>query len=45
MGETAMLIWIIILGLYFLPAVIASARDHHNVGSIAIINIFLGGRS
>jgi T4 superinfection immunity protein len=36
-----MLIWTI-LGLYFLPAVVASARGHHNSGSIFVLNLFLG---
>ena len=33
---------IIILALYFVPVIIACCREHHNVGSIAIINVFLG---
>ncbi|HRF12582.1 MAG TPA: superinfection immunity protein [Candidatus Accumulibacter phosphatis] len=27
---------------YFLPWIIAWARDHHQIGAIAIVNIFLG---
>ena len=32
----------IILGVYFLPTIIASQRGVTNLGSIAVINIFLG---
>lgn len=28
--------------LYFLPTVIAGARGHHQLGAIAVIDIFLG---
>jgi len=34
-------LWIL-LALYFLPALIAAARHHHNAGSIFIIDLFLG---
>jgi uncharacterized paraquat-inducible protein A len=34
-------IWIL-LALYFLPAIVASARGHHNSGSIFVLNLFLG---
>jgi hypothetical protein len=27
---------------YFLPSFIASSRKHHNMNSIAVINLFLG---
>jgi hypothetical protein len=33
---------LIILLLYFLPALWAVKRGHHNAGSIFIINLFLG---
>ena len=32
----------IVLGLYFLPTIIASQRGVTNLGSIAVINLFLG---
>src|ERR1700680_252039 len=35
------MIWIL-LALYFLPAIVASARGHHNSGSIFVLNLFLG---
>lgn len=28
--------------LYFLPAIVASIRDHVNVNSISVLNLFLG---
>jgi hypothetical protein len=34
-------IWII-LGLFFVPAIVASARGHHNSGSVFVLNFFLG---
>src|SRR5712664_854512 len=34
-------LWILLI-LYFLPALIAGARHHHNAGSIFIIDLFLG---
>jgi hypothetical protein len=36
-----MLLWIL-LGFYFLPALIAGSRGHHNSGSIFVLNLFLG---
>ena len=33
---------LVLIGLYFLPAIIAASRDHHQIGSIVIINIYLG---
>jgi hypothetical protein len=33
---------ILILALYFVPIIVACCREHHNVGSIAVINVFLG---
>jgi hypothetical protein len=35
-----MVLWI--LAVYFAPILVAGMRGHHNVGSIAVINIFLG---
>jgi hypothetical protein len=34
------MLWI--LALYFAPVIVAAMRGYHNVGSIAVINIFLG---
>lgn len=28
--------------LYFVPLMVASKRKHHQIGAIAVINIFLG---
>ncbi len=33
---------IIAIGLYFLPAIIAAARQTHNSTGILLLNIFLG---
>jgi len=33
---------LIIVALYFLPALIAAARSHHNATAIALLNLFLG---
>jgi hypothetical protein len=30
------------VALYFLPTIIAVWRDHHNVGTIGVVNLFLG---
>ena len=30
------------VGIYFLPAIFASYRDHHQANAIAILNLFLG---
>jgi hypothetical protein len=32
----------ILLAIYFLPWIIAANRNHHQVGAIAIIDVFLG---
>ena len=34
-------IWFLAI-LYFLPAIVASVRKHHNQNAIAVLNIFLG---
>ena len=36
------LIFIIALGLYFVPTIIASSRNHRNAGAIVALNIFAG---
>jgi hypothetical protein len=38
----AILIFIIVIGLYFLPSIVAVARKVTNQGSVAVINFFLG---
>ncbi|SEC87522.1 T4 immunity holin family protein [Burkholderia sp. WP9] len=32
----------LLLALYFLPAIIALSRKHHNAGAIIIVNLFFG---
>jgi hypothetical protein len=37
--------WILILiglFLYFIPAIVARRREHHNAGAITVLNVFLG---
>ncbi len=31
-----------VLALYFLPAIIANRRNHHNENAIAVLNLLLG---
>ena len=38
----ALFVTVLMIGLYFLPAIIAYRRDVPNKGSVAVINIFLG---
>jgi hypothetical protein len=38
----ALVLFVILLALYFLPALIAASRSHHQFGPIVIINLFLG---
>lgn len=38
----AVIIVFSIIGLYFLPIIVASSRKNKSIGSIAVINIFLG---
>lgn len=40
-GETYFILLVIGI-LYFLPIMIAANRKHHNVASIAVVNVFLG---
>ena len=43
-GGLVLIIVLVLLGafFYFLPAIIASIRKHHNVGAIFMLNLFLG---
>jgi len=36
------LLFILLIGLYFVPWLISLSRKHNNSGAIAILNIFLG---
>jgi hypothetical protein len=40
-GETA-IGFIILLGLYFIPSIVGAIRKVPNIGSIVVINLFLG---
>lgn len=37
-----LLFWILILGIYFAPALIAKSRKHHNLTAITVTNLLLG---
>ncbi len=39
---SALLVLVIIVGLYFLPALVANRRKHLNCGAIWVLNNFLG---
>ena len=41
-GGAALFGLIIVIGLYFLPTIVAVARKVTNQGSVAVINCFLG---
>ena len=36
------LLVLVVLALYFIPSIIAKARDHHQFATILVLNIFLG---
>lgn len=44
MAEALGIIFLVLaaIGIYFLPAIVASYRDHHQANAIAILNLFLG---
>ena len=42
MGVVVFLTLAVLLGVYFLPAIIAKARDLRNFGSIFLLDLFLG---
>ena len=39
---TSTMMLVFLVSMYFLPVLVAGARKHKSVGSIAIINVFLG---
>jgi hypothetical protein len=43
-GSVLLALWlgVLAIGAYFLPTIIATSRKHHNVGTIAVVNFFLG---
>jgi Superinfection immunity protein/Protein of unknown function (DUF2510) len=41
-GGGSAVLGLFLIGLYFLPLVIAASRKVSNIGSVAVINIFLG---
>ena len=41
-GVTVLFVLAIMLAAYFAPTIIAAARQHHQMGPILVINLFLG---
>jgi predicted lipid-binding transport protein (Tim44 family) len=41
-GIAGLFVLAAIVGLYFLPTIVAALRHHHNTAMIAILNFFLG---
>ena len=37
-----LLIYFACIIIYLIPTLVASHRQHHNIGAIAVLNIFLG---
>ena len=42
LASGGLLLLVLIASAYFAPSIIASARGHHNLGSIIVINLLLG---
>lgn len=42
MSPTVLVLIVVGVTLYFLPAVVASQREHHNAGAIFVLNLLLG---
>lgn len=41
-GGAAAFLLVIVVGMYFIPLIVAAVRKVPNVGSVAVLNIFLG---
>ena len=41
-GLDAFILFLVALGLYFLPTIVAVSRKVPHIGSIVVINLFLG---
>ncbi|MGI9079987.1 MAG: superinfection immunity protein [Acidimicrobiales bacterium] len=41
-GAAAGFFFLVVVGLYFIPTIVAVVRKVPNVGSIVVINVFLG---
>jgi hypothetical protein len=42
MGPTELMLVLLALSLYFLPAIVAHRRGHHNASAITVLTLFLG---
>jgi hypothetical protein len=40
--DVTFLVLLLLVTLYFLPSIVAVARDTHDVGSVIVVNVFLG---
>ncbi len=41
-GGSSGMFWLCFFGLYLLPAILASSRNHRNTGAITALNLLLG---
>ena len=41
-GIIVLVLFVMALGAYFLPTVVAVMRSHHNTGAILVLNLLLG---
>jgi hypothetical protein len=41
-AAVGLLCLILLIGLYFLPLIIAATRHHHQTAAIAVLDLFLG---
>lgn len=42
MDPVVLIVFGLAMGLYFLPALVASNRRHHQTAAITVLNLFLG---
>lgn len=41
-GLAAIIGVLLVIGIYFLPSIVANHRGHHNENAIVLLNLFLG---
>ncbi len=41
-GLGALLVIIVVIALYLLPTIVAASRHKENIGTVVVINVFLG---
>jgi hypothetical protein len=42
LGSIGTILLVSLIGLYFVPSIVAFSRNHHNAAGICVLNIFLG---